>query len=899
MARKYNSLFIGADKLNIEGRALKHPALIKLFATINMNKISDTPIKLIGLDLETNHKTAELKLLGFYHDKYYAYDFVKSKDKWLSILFNWVRLAYDNEASIAYWNRLDPFILYKLFLPYMNDDEIKLSMTKFGKVSGEWDRDSNKWSVDPITKVKIGKYTFGIQNVIRSSILFFFQREGQKPLTVWAYDIAQLYQNNLEEEGLEKLDYYSKIDESAHLVDWDRYLTDINYKRDIVLKSNELDARAVRDLGMIIQNQFKHTFGFFPKTLVSQGSLARSAIVALLHKIHKGNKVLVTNDVKSIGILGFIDEWKNKYGDKITIDLISMLFEAYSGGQIEAYAYGYSDVGYIADITSAYPAEIQQLYDLRNSNITTGTGTPPDIDNSYCFIRGDISIPPNVDYHPLTIKHPLSKETNIRPVGEFRASYTKEERDYLVSLGASFTNETWYNIETQGILSPLALVSKELTNLRESLRPTNQDYTAKITGASQYGILFEAVDTFIEKSVIKIDEWTNDTDNSYIKHLRPYLRNINLSHIKKQLNSDIYKRWNKSSSSYTVDVVKTELETFGIYLNSDTEADIIIEINQLYLNNKKETIRKERVVKEVFRDGYRGGEFLNPLYATIITSRTRLKISKSLNKIKSRGGIPILAMTDSVIWQGTSNMMDDDEFRDPKVVGYYEKPEKIYDIVSLGSGRYGYRTKKGYLTSKKRGLNAIELHNPTGIEISGFNWLDALKIVESTNSDKIEVVVRTLVSVGLVLNNHNYNWKDLGLIVDEIREVDLIVGKQKRNYSDDIKNPSILAKQLVETKPIYIKTGMLGKYEIIDQSLPLLRNAIINKTWTTSKEQRLKTNGKAVRKYHKKNKSKIAEFRKQNYNQLRRYGYSSAEATKMQSWSIEKIKNQLIIDNKI
>lgn len=898
MARKYNSLFIGADKLNLEGRALKHPALIKLFATLNMNKISETPIKLIGLDLETNHKTAELKLLGFYHDKYYAYDFVKSKDKWLSILFNWVKLAFNNELSIAYWNRLDPFILYKLFLPTMTEEEIKLSMTKFGKVAGEWDRELNKWVIEPITKVKIGKYTFGIQNVIRSSILFYFQREGQRPMTVWAYDIAQLYQNGLEKEATEKLNYYSKIDESAHLVDWDKYLTDIKYKRDIVLKSNELDAKAVKDLGMIIQEQFKDTFGFYPKTIISQGSLARSAIVALLFKIHKGNKTKITDDVKSIGILSFIDKWKDQYGDKFTIDLLSMCFEAYSGGQIEAYAYGYSKEGYIADITSAYPAEIQGLWDLRNSNITTGIGTPPNIKNSYCLIRGDINIPNHVDYHPLTIKHPLSKETNIRPVGEFRASYTKEERDYLVSLGATFNNETWYNIETKGKLSPLALVSKQLTDLRELLRPTKQDYTAKITAASQYGILFEAVDTYIEKEVLKIDEWKED-NNSYIKHLQPYLKNINISNIRKQLNIDIYKRWNKTSSSNKVDVVKQELETFGIYLNSNTEADIINEINQMYLNRKKETVRKERLVKEVFRDGYRGGEFLNPLYATIITSRTRLKISKTLNNIKSNGGIPILAMTDSVVWQGTADMMNDDEYRDPKVVGYYEKPIKIYDIVSLGSGRYGYRTEKGTLTSKKRGLNVVELHNPTGIEIDSFNWLEALKIAKITNKDKINVSVRALVSVGLILNNHSYNWDKLGLIKDETREVDLIVGKQKRNYSDDIKNPSILATQLIETTPISIKTGMLGKYEIIDQSLPLLRNAIINKKWVTTKEQRLKTNGKAVKKYHRKNKDKIAEHRKANYNQLRRYGYTSAEATKMQSWSIDKIQVQLINDNKI
>ena len=74
MARRLNDLFIGADKLNIEGRAIKHPALIKLFATINMNKISDDPLSLIGMDLETQADDGTLKLLGFWDGKdYYHY----------------------------------------------------------------------------------------------------------------------------------------------------------------------------------------------------------------------------------------------------------------------------------------------------------------------------------------------------------------------------------------------------------------------------------------------------------------------------------------------------------------------------------------------------------------------------------------------------------------------------------------------------------------------------------------------------------------------------------------------------------------------------------------------------------------------------------------------------------
>ena len=44
MARRTNELFIGRNFLNVDGRSIKHHALIKEFANVNVNKISDTKI---------------------------------------------------------------------------------------------------------------------------------------------------------------------------------------------------------------------------------------------------------------------------------------------------------------------------------------------------------------------------------------------------------------------------------------------------------------------------------------------------------------------------------------------------------------------------------------------------------------------------------------------------------------------------------------------------------------------------------------------------------------------------------------------------------------------------------------------------------------------------------------
>lgn len=804
MARRYNDLFIGAQHLNIEGREIKHPALIKLYATLNLNKTSETPIGLIGIDLETNHLTAELKLLGFYDGTQYAY----YTENFISILFTWVKHASRESKALAYWNKLDPFVIYKQFLYLMDDKERKLSMSKFGKVSGEWNKEEAKWDIKPLCEVKFGDMYFGIRNVIRSSIQFYFRREYDTDIKmIWAYDIAGMFQNGLEAEALKRLPYYSKVDKSAHLVDWDKFTTDKHYRENIVLKSNELDARAVHDLGLQIQEEFKEAFGYYPKNLISQGSLARSAVVATISNIHNEDREKTADDVKSIGIINYLDTWSDKFGKETVKDLLCLMFESYSGGQIEAYAYGFTEEAFMTDLTQAYPYHIQNLYDLRGSTIVKGSGEPTLKDYTYTLIRGDVSIPYGVDYHPLTIKHPYHQETNIRAVGEYRASYTIEEREFLKDLGATFSNEEWYDIITSGKLSPLAKACKVFTDLRAKLRPMGKDYVAKTASASLYGILFEAVDTWVE------------------------------------------------------------------------------------------------IGDEVFRDGYRGGEFLNPLYATIITSRTRIQVSRALNEVKRLGGKPILAMTDSVFYTGTADMIPSDMIKDVKTVGYFEPVERVKDLVSLGSGRYSYKAlnkKTGVfetMVAKKRGLNATELHNPDGIAYDEFNWYDALSIMKQTGLDHIDVSVRSLISVGMVNHNHSYTYKDLGKVITDTKNVDAIVGRMKRIYDDDLKDASILAKQLVETEPIHLSQGMFGNNKLHNQTLPELRRLLMQKDFKTAKERRREVNTKAVNKYATNGKTK--KNRNYNYQALKEYGYKSKERVKMQSWSIERIKQKLMEDGKI
>ena len=822
LARRENELFIGVDKLNIQGRSIKHPALISEYANINLGKLTDSPFDVLGLDLETNHLTGELKLLGIWNGKDYWYE----TNRFLSKMFHLVKYADRKNRAITYWNRLDPFVLYKQFLilfqKWDNEDDerrVEKALDRFGKTGGVWNRKNAKWDVEPLVEIEIGDFRFGIKNVIRSSLQFFYYRRGSEYCnTVWAYDIAQLFQNGLEKEMLSRSDifpYYSKVDESAHLVDWNRFIQDKDYRDNIVLYSNKLDARAVYDLAILIQKMFHDAFGFYPRTLVSTGSIARASLIAVTTNKYirqgfdeKTLNPLVNDDVKSIGFMNYYDYYYRQLGDEGLKDFYSLVTEAYSGGEIEALRYGFTKEAWYSDIASAYPYHISKLWDLRDSKVTKGTGLPPRTKYSYCFIRGKVNIPSGVNVHPITIKHPLFDETNIRATGEYMASYMLEERDYLETLGATFELETWYNIETKGVLSPIATAVLEFIDLRTQLlkEGDSAQYVAKISANSMYGILFECVDKY------------RDGEDGFV----------------------------------------------------------------------------ERV-------GFRAGEFFNPIYASIITARTRIQVSKASNEIQKAGGKPILIMTDSVFWEGTPDMLPSSMIKEVKTLGYFEKPEQVFNMVCLGTGRYSYDVKEGYTNSKKRGLNVTDFLDKNGVDVDGFSWKTALDIIRKTGSKEIRVNVRSLISVGMVKGSKTWTIEDLGRVVDAERTVDVITGLSKRLLKERLDDVRVLCDSMVDTVPLNIGVGMFGDGKVVDRTLPLLRGELMKRTVITGEQRDKENRSKASTKHNQKPDVKLArkEKQKQKYNALAKYGYDSKERRRMSKWSNKRILEKLQIDGKL
>ena len=773
-----NPLFIGREYLTVNGRAVKHPALIKKYGIVNQNKVFKKPMNFIGIDLETDSETGFLKLLGFYDKDDGGYSYYT--DNFISNLYLVVKKAMADKKRLVWWNKLDPSVLFKEFLKYIGKpEEIKRSVIHFGKIAGEVDKETGEWITRPVISVKVGDNEFGIMNVIRSSVLFYI-RTNERVKTLWAYDVSPLYTKDIKTEAKDnKLDYYSKVDESAHIVDWERFENDADFRENIVLKSNMLDARAVADLATIVIQDFRKVTGWFPSGLISSGQLARNAIVAFLkNKYGEEGSQYVNADLKSIGFYNHIEHIVKELGHQGFKDLYSMAVETYSAGYIEAIRYGYSAKGCIADIASAYPAIIATLKDLREAKYSSGQGTPPiPSKNDYVIIRGLVKIPENVDFNPITIKNPVTNAGNVRASGEYRASYTYNERKFMEEQGATFEEEEWYLIKTKGEPSVLSeVVLKFYENRLELLAKNDRsEKRAKDIINSAYGITFEAVPTYKEETIRKAILEANNEE---------------------------------------------------IYEDIDT----------------------------VLHEGYRAGEFFNPIYALIITSEVRILLAKASLEIEKRGGKVIVMMTDSVTWKGTPDMLPKELWKEKKTLGYFEKPEEVTDIVCLGAGRYGYTDKKGKKMSKRRGLNIIEK------EGSRFDWLNVLK---EADGNKTVTKVRGLVSTGTILSNHKYSWKDLGRIVEDKKEMDLIVGLSKRKLKEklDLKK---LKSSLIETSSQAFYPYMYGTDEI-DMTLPDLRRMMAGKKLVLRAERRRDTFRASSKKYYDENKEAIKQKRRERY----------------------------------
>jgi hypothetical protein len=471
------------------------------------------------------------------------------------------------------------------------------------------------------------------------------------------------------------LDYYSKLGEEYHKINKDRYYNDDEYRR-MVLLSNELDNKVIIDIAYMMLENFKSITGVYPKTIFTNGSIARSYLLAY--------KELSVKDLQFKTLFSNIPLFN---------DLLEFSMRSYHGGKIESYVLGSIKKAKIIDITSAYPYALKNLPKMTNKVWKFN-----EIDNLnkffYAFIRCDIIINDENFIHPVIVRNPING-TNISPYGYIEnVIITKVEYDYLIKNNIEIIVYEYIGIEHENIYPYQKLVDTLFNNRIETKKtnPSLSDMYKTIIN-SLYGIKYELTDIYEEKEE-KI-EWV----------------------------------------------------------------------------------------------GLRAGDYFNPVLASYITATIRTYLSEVSYNIILNGGEVFLNMTDSIIYNGNVTL---DVFSKNKVLGKFEEPTSIENVIILGAGRYEYKEEfKEKYKIKNRGFSV--------------NVKDKAFYKNLDLNGKIVLDHRTFVTSFKATTN-KYSFEQMGYLIDDnyvINPFNLGGKRVVENYDVD------LNKEYTRTRPIKLEKGVL------------------------------------------------------------------------------------------
>ena len=613
----------------------------------------DKNYKFNSIDIETIEN--ELFLFGYVNKGEYSFTLTNFFDTLHNFLIDSLRNGY----NILTWSRYDNTHLLKLI--FKDCQDIKKTLLKIGKIS-------------PIYEYTYKNFTVSILNVIKDSIIFKFNDNINKPKTITIYNLKNLFTKNLETTAHDyKIDWYSKMGQEYHIINKQRFNLDNEYKR-LVIKSNELDNKVIIKIACIFLNDFKDITGYYPKSIFTAGSIARSYLLAY-----------------------------NKNGDQIDLHframftkskkrdlLLDYAMKSYHGGKIESYILGYVKSGYIIDITSAYPYAMSKLPKPINK-IYKGKGKRGLDTYFYAFIRCDIQIDNENLIHPVIMESPINK-SNISPYGYLKnIIITKPEYDYMIKNGCKIK-------------------------------------------------VYDYIATLHDDSIYPYKNLVNDLFNKRIEF--------------------------KNNG----DVSKSEL--FKTILNS------------LYGISYELTDVFKMVNGEIVWRGFRAGDYFNPLIASYITALTRTYLSDVSYNIIKNGGDVYLNMTDSIILNGKITL---DVFSDKKILGKFERPEKIKDIIILGAGRYEYKSEfTNKYVIKNRGFN---------VSVKDKSFYSNLDLSDNVSIDHI-----TFIS-SFRATTKKYDYQQMGHLLKDkyiINPFNLGGKRVIQNYNVNLKTG------YTKTKPVYI-----------------------------------------------------------------------------------------------
>jgi hypothetical protein len=603
---------------------------------------------------------SNLFLLGYIHNNNYSY----TLDKFFDVFHSFIINSIQNKKDILTWTRYDNTYIFKLILSQINnDDDIKIALLNVGKIS-------------PIYTYKYKNFDIEIVNIIKDSMILKLTDLNGRSKTVTIYNLKNLYDTDLQKTAINYgIEYYSKLGEEFHIIDKDKFYSD-NVYRDNVILANKMDNAVLKDISRLMLSDFKSITGNYPKTIFTNGSLARS--YQLSHYGIQGSKALNFNSL---------------FSGRLKQLLLEYSMTSYHGGKIDSYVLGYFSKAKIIDITSAYPYAMTLLPKMKN--VIIHSKVRADISKYfYAFIFCEIEIKDKDLIHPIVIENPINK-SNISPYGYFNTVITKIEYDYLIEKGCKVKVKDFVAIEHEEVY-PYKDMIELLFNKRMETTLSNPSLSQmfKIILNSLYGITYEL--------------------------------------------TDVYK----------------------------CENDNII------------------------WDGWRSGDFFNPLIASYITAITRTNLSRVSHDIILNGGKVLLNMTDSVIYTGA--VKDDSIFSDKKTLGKFEKPKLIKDIYILGSGRYEFKDEfTGKYTIKSRGFN---------VNVKDKSFYGGLDLTK-------EIIInhKTFVT-NFKASTKKYSYEEMGYLIDDKYNINPFNLGGKRVVINKNVNLNI---EYTDTKPVYLERGLM------------------------------------------------------------------------------------------
>lgn len=500
------------------------------------------------IDIETIEN--ELFLLGYTTGGNYRYTLKDFYNTFNNLIISSIR----TNSDILTWTRYDNTHLLKMLLSGCKD--VSKVLLRIGKLS-------------PIYQYQYKDFSMEISNIIKDSMIMKVTDRNEKSRTCIIYNLKNLFTSDLlTTAGDYGADWYSKLDESYHIIDRQRFETNRDYRGGVIL-SNRYDNAVLPEIAMKFLENFKSLTGTYPKTIFTAGSIARAYLMAYSTK---GEKIALQFRACFP---------KSKKRDK----LLDYSMRSYHGGKIESYVIGSIKQAKIIDISSAYPSVLARLPKLKRK-IITGIGVKGLEKYYYAFIHCDIEIANEKLIHPLVYENPLNR-SNVSPYGFLKDMViTKPEYDYMMRKGAKITVYDYMAVESDATIYPYKNLITDLFNRRLVAKKEHHSSLADLIKTiinAIYGIHQELTDVYeeTEKGIewigYRAGDFFNSIISSYITaETRTYLSDVSTNIIEN--GGEVYLNMTDSilyDGTVTLDVF-SETKTLGKFEMPENLENIIV-----------------------------------------------------------------------------------------------------------------------------------------------------------------------------------------------------------------------------------------------------------------------------------------------------------------------------------